>query len=206
MSFPTAVNSQITDSVTQAGASADANPQIVDAVTQTNAKVLAESPAQALSAIYQYLARSTGILFESAVSTHQRHAALAQAAITHGIELIYSGSNAAVDALSVAKSLGSSSDAVGDLRKVAAVNPQIAGAVRLSLDSNLQHSGDVAYGARAAADALGAAIERVNRANHEAQLQLIKQAATAACLASMVRDPDKADAYAAVLETLKQLG
>ena len=205
MSFPTAVNSQITDSVTQAAAPAGVNPQITDAVTQANVKVLAEAPALALGSIYQSLAHSTGVLFENAVNAQQQQNVLGQAATTQGIMQIYSTDTAA-DAVSIAKALDASSDAVADLRKVSAVNPQITDAVRFTLDSNLLHSGDVAYGARAAADALGAAIERINRASYEARLQLLKQAAAAACLAGMVRDPDKADAYAAVLETVKQLG
>lgn len=205
MSFPTAVNSQITDSVTQAAAPASVNPQITDAVTQTNVKVLAEAPALALGSIYQSLAHSTGILFENAVNAQQQQNILGQAATTQGIMQIYS-MDAVADAVDIARMLGTSDAAVTDLRKVSAVNSQITEAVRFTLDSNLLHSGDVAYGARAAADALGAAIERVNRANYEARLQLIKQAATTACLAAMVRNPDKADAYAAVLETVKQLG
>ncbi|MCR3859464.1 RebB family R body protein, partial [Pseudomonas aeruginosa] len=51
MSFPTAVNDQITD-----------------AVTQSNVKVVGEAPAMALGTIYQTMAHSTGILFENAVS------------------------------------------------------------------------------------------------------------------------------------------
>ena len=51
MAFPTAVNSQITE-----------------AITQANGKVIAESPAMAMGQIYQWLANSTGILFENAVS------------------------------------------------------------------------------------------------------------------------------------------
>lgn len=205
MSFPTAVNSQITDSVTQAAAPASVNPQITDAVTQSNVKVVAEAPAVAMGSIYQSLAHATGILFENAVNAQQQQNILGQAATTQGIMQIYSADTVA-DAVSIAKTLDTSQAATTDLRKVASLNPQITEAVRFNLDSNLLHSGDVAYGARAAADALGAAIERINRANGEARLQLIKQAAMAACLAGMVRDPDKADAYAAVLETVKQLG
>lgn len=204
MSFPTAVNSQITDSVTQAAAPSSVNPQVTDAVTQSNVKVVAEAPAVAMSSIYQSLAHATGILFENAVNAQQQQNILGQAATAQGIMQIYSADTAG-DAVSVAKLLDASQAATADLRKVSGLNSQITEAVRFTLDSNLLHSGDVAYGARAAADALGAAIERINRASNEARLQLLKQAATAVCLAGMVRDPEKADAYAAVLETVKQL-
>lgn len=73
MSFPTAVNNQITD-----------------AVTQANVKVLAEAPAMAMGSIYQTMAHSTGILFQNAVSAQQQQNTLAQAAANMGIMQIYS--------------------------------------------------------------------------------------------------------------------
>ncbi|AZR22196.1 RebB family R body protein [Xanthomonas vasicola] len=65
MAFPTAVN-----------------PQITDAVTQTNVKVVGQAPAAAIGLIYQSMARSTGILvsecslcttaeYVGAAATHQ---------------------------------------------------------------------------------------------------------------------------------------
>jgi hypothetical protein len=78
------------------------NPQITDAVTQSNVKVVAESPAIALGALYQSLAHSTGIMFENAVAAQQNQAILAQAATTQGVMQIYS-LGAGVDALAAAK-------------------------------------------------------------------------------------------------------
>ncbi|HFL2032464.1 TPA: RebB family R body protein [Pseudomonas aeruginosa] len=77
MSFPTAVNDQITD-----------------AVTQSNVKVVGEAPAMALGTIYQTMAHSTGILFENAVSAQQQNA-LALAASNMGVMQIYSLDTAA---------------------------------------------------------------------------------------------------------------
>ncbi len=71
--FPTSVNNQITD-----------------AVTQVNVKVLGEAPAMALGSIYQSLAHSTGILFQNAVSAQQQQNTLAQAAANQGVMQIYS--------------------------------------------------------------------------------------------------------------------
>jgi hypothetical protein len=65
MAFPTAVNSQITD-----------------AVTQTNVKVLAESPAMAMGSLYQAAAHSLGVAFENAVTAQQQGAVVAQAVTT----------------------------------------------------------------------------------------------------------------------------
>jgi len=73
MAIPTPVNGQITDSVTQA-----------------NVKVLGDSPAMAMGAIYQSLAHSTGILYENAVSSQQQLGIAAQAATNQGVIQIYS--------------------------------------------------------------------------------------------------------------------
>ena len=78
MALPTAVNSQITD-----------------AVTQSNVKVLGDSPAMAMGAIFQSLAHSTGILYENAVSSQQQLAIAAQAATNQGVIQIYSVDTAA---------------------------------------------------------------------------------------------------------------
>ena len=89
MAYPTAVNDQITD-----------------AVTQANVKVLADAPAMAMGAIYQSLAHATGILFENAVSAQQNAAVLAQAATNMGVMQLYS-LNAAATAAATAKLLQS---------------------------------------------------------------------------------------------------
>jgi hypothetical protein len=79
MAFPTAVNDQITD-----------------AVTQSNVKVIGEAPAFAMASIYQSLAHSTGILFENAVAAQQQQNTLAQAAANQGVMQLYSVDTAAV--------------------------------------------------------------------------------------------------------------
>ncbi|SUX30007.1 RebB family R body protein [Chromobacterium vaccinii] len=73
MAFPSPVNSQITD-----------------AVTQSNVKVLGESPAMAMGSIYQTMAHSSGILFENAVSSQQQMTTLAQSVSNIGAMQIYS--------------------------------------------------------------------------------------------------------------------
>jgi hypothetical protein len=72
MTFPTSVNNQITD-----------------AVTQSNVKVIGEAPAMAMGSIYQTMAHSTGILFENAVSAQQQQNTLSQAAANQGVMQIY---------------------------------------------------------------------------------------------------------------------
>ncbi|MEN9658103.1 MAG: hypothetical protein RL571_1568 [Pseudomonadota bacterium] len=73
MSFPTSVNDQITD-----------------AVTQSNVKVLGEAPAMAMGTLFQTMAHSTGILFENSISAQQQQNTLAQAAANMGVMQIYS--------------------------------------------------------------------------------------------------------------------
>ena len=73
MTWPTAVNDQITD-----------------AVTQSNVKVVGESPAMAMGTVYQTMAHSTGILFENAVAAAQQQTTLSQAASNQGVMQIYS--------------------------------------------------------------------------------------------------------------------
>ncbi|KAB1230797.1 antirepresssor protein RebB [Chryseobacterium sp. KBW03] len=80
------------------------NEQITDAVTQSNVKVVAESPAVALSNVYQTAAHSTGIMFENAVSAQNQQNVVTQAATTQGIAQIYSLDTIA-DAVSMAKIL-----------------------------------------------------------------------------------------------------
>lgn len=71
--FPTSVNNQITDSV-----------------TQSNVKVVGESPAMALGNVYQSAAHSTGIMFENAVNNQNQQNILGQAAANQGVMQIYS--------------------------------------------------------------------------------------------------------------------
>ena len=66
------------------------NDQITDAVTQSNVTVLGDSPAMAMGAIFQSLAHSTGILYENAVSAQQQLAIASQAATNQGVIQIYS--------------------------------------------------------------------------------------------------------------------
>jgi hypothetical protein len=72
MAFPTSVNDQVTD-----------------AVTQSNVKVIGEAPAMALGSLYQAMAHSTGVLFENAVAAQQQQNTLSQAAANMGVMQIY---------------------------------------------------------------------------------------------------------------------
>ncbi len=84
MAFPTAVNDQITD-----------------AITQSNVSVLGKSPAVALGSLYQSMAHATGLMFHNAVAAQQQQNIAAQAATTQGVMQIYS-----LDTVATSKILG----------------------------------------------------------------------------------------------------
>lgn len=73
MAYPTAVNSQITD-----------------AVTQTNARILGEAPALALGNLYQATAQALANAAHNATTAQQQAAITMQAATTSGITTLYS--------------------------------------------------------------------------------------------------------------------
>ncbi len=78
MAFPTAVNSEITD-----------------AVTQNNVKTVGEAPAMAMGSLFQTMAHSTGIAFENAVNASQQANVTAQAATTMGVATLYGSKTSA---------------------------------------------------------------------------------------------------------------
>ena len=73
MAFPTAVNDQITDSVTQA-----------------NVKVLGDAPAIALGNLYQATAQALANAAHNATYAQQQAFVTAQAATTMGVATLYS--------------------------------------------------------------------------------------------------------------------
>ncbi len=73
MAFPTSVNDQITDSV-----------------TQSNAQVLGVAPATALGNLYQATAQALSNAAHNATTAQQNTNITAQAATTMGVALLYS--------------------------------------------------------------------------------------------------------------------
>jgi len=73
MAFPTAVNSQITDSVTQA-----------------NVKVLGDAPAVAMGNLYQATAQALANAAHNATNSQAQTNVTAQAATTMGVATLYS--------------------------------------------------------------------------------------------------------------------
>ncbi len=73
MAFPTAVNDQITDSITQA-----------------NLAVLGVAPAVALGNLYQATAQALANAAHNATTAQQQNYSMAQAATTMGVSTLYS--------------------------------------------------------------------------------------------------------------------
>ena len=73
MAFPTSLNDQITDSVTQA-----------------NTKVLGDAPAIAMGNLYQATAQALANAAHNATSSQQQSNITAQAATTMGVTMLYS--------------------------------------------------------------------------------------------------------------------
>jgi hypothetical protein len=73
MAFPTAVNDQITDSI-----------------TQSNTKVLGDAPAIALGNLYQATAQALANTAHNATNSQQQSYVTAQASTTMGVATLYS--------------------------------------------------------------------------------------------------------------------
>ena len=72
MATPTAVNDQITDSVTQA-----------------NVQVVSEAPATAMANLYQTTSHAMAIAFQNAVSTQQKQNSAAESALLLDITALF---------------------------------------------------------------------------------------------------------------------
>ena len=224
MAFPTAVNSQITD-----------------AVTQANVKVLGEAPAMAMGQIYQSLAHSTGLLFENAVNTQQQQTMLAQAAANQGVIQIYSVDTVGVAAATSKVAQGDVPDhmmslltalhasgggaakamavpetdavttatdapaATEQAAHAAGIAPQIRDAVTFANDTVLGSNPAFIAGHRAAVDAMAHALDTIDRIEHESRIHMLEEAALAATLAAMLREPEKAKEYEAVLQVIQRM-
>ncbi|WP_461208988.1 RebB family R body protein [Desulfocurvus sp. DL9XJH121] len=78
MAYPTSVNNQITDSITQA-----------------NVKVLGDAPAVAMGNVFQAHAQALGNSAHNATTSQQQTNVTAQAATTMGVAVLYSLDTAA---------------------------------------------------------------------------------------------------------------
>ncbi|ACI99389.1 MULTISPECIES: RebB family R body protein [Rhodospirillales] len=66
------------------------NGQITDAVSQANVTILAAAPAQAMATLYQVMAQSIGLSMQNAVARQRSMAMIDTAVTTQGTSLLYS--------------------------------------------------------------------------------------------------------------------
>lgn len=193
------------------------NPQITDAVTQSNVKVVGEAPAISMGSIYQSIAYSTGILFQNAVAAQQQQNIAALAATNQGIIQIYSVVTAAEASVAARHDVPDreavllrTQQAMEATRASSAsaydgVAPQIEAAVKLANETALENASAFAYAVRVNGDAVAASLQAIDKAFHDGLLRSLQTAATAACLESMLRNPEKAADYEQVLQAIKHL-
>lgn len=225
MAFPTAVNAQITD-----------------AVTQSNVKVVGEAPAIAMGSIYQSLAHSTGILFENAVAAQQQMNTIAQAAANQGVIQIYSldttaaaGATDKVAQTGVADNLASLLTVLnafrGDRALAAPEAMQASGAdidaesarghsedgyagladavkdaVRFSNDTVLDNADAFNAALRQCTDSFVLALERIQQAQAETLRRMLLDALMVAIAKALLREPERAKAYEEALQAVKRAG
>jgi hypothetical protein len=67
------------------------NSQITDAVTQANVKVLGDAPAMAMGSLYQTIAQAAGIAATNATLAQQQTNVLAQAVLTRCVQTLIGG-------------------------------------------------------------------------------------------------------------------
>lgn len=79
--------------------------QITDAVTQANVKVLGDSPAMAMSNLYQTMSQSLSLAAQNAVTAQQQSNIVHQATTTQGVSLLYSVDTASM-ASATSKAMG----------------------------------------------------------------------------------------------------
>lgn len=235
MAFPTAVNDQITDSITQA-----------------NTKVLGDAPAIAVGNLYQATAQALSNAAHNAANAQQQASITAQAALTQGIATLYSVDTASTAALfaenNVAaaktapeagkndKSVNQPSQAVtqkvpaGEIKDDAIknavtqqakaleaqseaaqqkikedLNKSIEEAVQFALDCNLGSADRFNHAVREVMDAFVSSLLAIAESEHNNAMNTVKMAATIQTLQAMLAFPDKHEQYAKILETLQGL-
>lgn len=89
--FPTSMNNRATDSVSPATTRATpVNSQITDSITQANANVLADTPATAMGNLYIATSQALSNAAHNATSGQQQSYVTSQAATTMGVATLYS--------------------------------------------------------------------------------------------------------------------
>ena len=214
MAYPTAVNEQITD-----------------AVTQTNVKVLGDQPAQAIGTLYQAVAQALGLAAENAVMAQQQINILTQATTAQGVNQIYTldsiASNEAAHELSERANAAPSKiaetvavavaapvqTATSVQQTVASADAALAATGLSSVEQGLQqiekitvdHAGAWSRSVDEVMEAVAYSLAGLQQANFQANLDVVKVAAYASILRRLIECPEKLPDYQALIETIQAL-
>lgn len=225
MAFPTAVNDQITDSI-----------------TQSNTKVLGDAPAIAMGNLYQATSQALSNAAHNATATQQQAAIIAQAALTQGVSILYSidTADSAVATSEMFKAsaateearqtsgqtledggkaeAGESTSAVQESTTLQTeqltsdhealqntINQQIEDAVKFALETNLGSADRFNHAVREVMDAFVSSLTAIADSQHKSAMNTVKTAAIVKTLQAMIEHPEQYEHYAKVLETVRGL-
>lgn len=187
MSVSTPVNSQITDSVTQANTHSPDN-----------------APSISLANIYLGTSQALVNAAHNAVSSLQQGSVLMQAATTQAVAQLLSTDDADVATLpgeagtpdaSTAQIAEASLDALAHVKREEAL-PHKPG---------LDNVAPWSHAVREIMNTLVHALRELQRVSQENDMAMVKQAATAAVLARMIKAPDQLEQYRKMLELIETL-
>jgi hypothetical protein len=180
-----------------------ANSQTTDAVAETSAQILGEAPAIALASIYQDTAHALGEALQNAVNTQQQSAMLAQAGTAQAVQLLLIGSiiDPTVD--------GDKTSAMPQVPAAMAAPDSTARTIERVIESVDKPGFDHArLWSEAVRDIIGTAavvLRELQVVSQEANMAMIKQAAMAAALVSLIKAPDQLEQYQKILELIRGL-
>jgi preprotein translocase subunit SecA len=182
-----------------------ASNQVTDAVTQTNTRVLNDAPAIALATIYQDTARALNEAVQNAVNTQQQSNILAQSGTTQAVMNLLS-TNGAGNPTPFDVNNASATPQV--LAEAAAPDPAVRTIERViesATKLELNHAGPWSDAVREIISTVVAALRDLQVVSQEANKAMVRQAATAAVLVSMIKSPDQLEQYKKILELIGEL-
>tara|TARA_B100001250_G_scaffold317330_1_gene279777 strand:- start:292 stop:930 length:639 start_codon:yes stop_codon:yes gene_type:complete len=210
MAFPTAVNNQITDSI-----------------TQSNVKVIADAPAVAMGNLYQATSQALSNAAHNATTNQQQMGITMQAALVQGITTLY-GIDVASGATPASHlyrtqvsgpseqisqppaSVTDSAAQVAELSETLAAEQQdasrkIEDAVRFALDCNLDSADRFNHAVREVMDAFVTSLQAIGDSQYRSALDMIRMAGITMTLKAMIEQPGEHEHYAQILESIKNL-
>jgi len=179
------------------------NPQVTDAVTQSNSvPTYGQAPAMALAYLYQVTACVLANAAQNAVSAQQQSAITAQAATTEAVVQLY-----AIDTANKSPALDAAPSS-RDMATAAALPETLAHGAGVAAPHHVvgfDHAGPWAHAAHELMGAVASALREFEQVAQETNMATIKQAATTAVLANMIKAPERFEQYQKILDLIEEL-